>query len=160
MIAMYSQSWIDTYVSPADGVSREWVEQRVAARSRPERVERVAREVAIRDPASGADYVAVADGRIVGMCRPHRDLQGRHHVGALYVDRTWHGTGVGSALMEKILEFAGPGRPIELQVATYNRRARAFYRKWGITEQPGTETLYHGVIPEITIIRPPEAGTP
>ena len=159
MVAMYSQAWIDTYVSPDHGVSREWVEQRVAPRSRPENLERLARIIADQDPASGANYVAEAAGRIVGMCRPYRDSQGDYHVGALYVDRAWHGTGVGSALMDKIIQFAGSGQPIRLEVAIHNHRARAFYRKWGFTEQAGTESLYAGMIAEITMIRSPTGGT-
>ena len=159
MVAMYSQSWIDTYVSPEHGVLREWVEERVAPRSRPENLGRLARTVAYQDPEAGVDYVAVAEGRIVGMCRPYRDPEGGYHVGALYVDKAWHGTGVGSALMQKVIEFADPRKPIQLQVATFNHRARAFYRKWGFVEEPGTESLYDGVIVEITMIRPPGGGT-
>jgi ribosomal protein S18 acetylase RimI-like enzyme len=160
MVEMYSQSWLDTYVSPDHGVPREWVEQRVALRSTPQNLERLASVITGQDPASGANYVAVANGRIIGMCRPYRDAQGGYHVGAIYVDKAWHGTPVGSALMEKILAFVGPARSIELQVATYNQRARAFYRKWGFVEEPGTETLYDGVITETTMIRPPASRTP
>jgi ribosomal protein S18 acetylase RimI-like enzyme len=160
MVAMYSQAWIDTYVSPEHGVQAEWVLERVAPRSMPENLERLARIVAEQNPETGANWVAVAGGRIVGMCRPYRDADGRVHVGALYVDRAWHGSGVASALMERIIEFAGAGQPIQLQVAVYNHRARAFYRKWDFADESGTESLYDGVIEEITMIRPggaPEA---
>lgn len=160
MVAMYSQAWIDTYVSPEHGVQAEWVLERVATRSMPENLERLAHIVAEQNPETGANWVAVAGGRIVGMCRPYRDADGRVHVGALYVDRAWHGSGVASALMERIIEFAGAGQPIQLQVAVYNHRARAFYRKWDFADESGTESLYDGVIEEITMIRPggaPEA---
>ncbi len=59
----------------------------------------------------------------------------------------------GSALMQKVIEFAGPQHPVQLQVATYNHRARAFCRKWGFIEQPGSESLHDGVITEVTMIR-------
>ena len=36
MVRMYSQSWIDTYTNPDKGITREWVEARVAPRSTPQ----------------------------------------------------------------------------------------------------------------------------
>jgi len=154
MVQMYSQSWIDTYTNPDHGVTREWLETKVAPRATPENLERLAKLIADTDPARGANLVAISDGAVIGMCRPYRDSNGRCHVGAIYVDKTWHGKGVGDALMERILEWAGPRQDVELQVATYNERARRFYAKWGFIEKPGSATRYEGVIEEVTMVRP------
>ena len=84
-----SQSWIDTYSNPNKGVTREWVEAKVAPRSTPENMERLARLIADTDPVRGANYVAVSDGAVIGMC-PYCDRTGRCNVGAIMWTR--HGT--------------------------------------------------------------------
>ena len=154
MVRMYSQSWIDTYTNRDKGVTQEWVEAKVAPRSTPENLERLARLITDTDPLRGANYVAVSDGAVIGMCRPYSDRNGRCHVGAIYVDKAWHGKGVGAALMERILDWVGPERDVELQVATYNERARRFYKMWGFVENHGSEALYDDLIEEVTMIRP------
>jgi len=111
-------------------------------------LERLARLIADTDPVLGANWVAVSDDAVIGMCRPYCDRTGRCHVGAIYVDKAWHGKGVGAALMERILEWVGPRRDVELHVATYNERARRFYTMWGFVEQPGSASLYEGLIEE------------
>lgn len=47
-------------------------------------------------------------------------------MGSLYVDKAWHGQGVGGALMQKVIEWADPEEPVELGVVIYNERAKAF----------------------------------
>ena len=134
-----SQSWIDTYSNPNKGVTREWVEAKVAPRSTPENMERLARLIADTDPVRGANYVAVSDGAVIGMCRTA--IATAAATSAISVDKAWHGKGVGAALMERILDWVGPGRDVELHMATYNERARRFYTMWGFVEQPGSEAL-------------------
>lgn len=161
MVRMYSQSWIDTYTNPAHGVTREWVEARVEPRSRPENLERLRQLVESADPARARNVVAVSvTGEVIGMARPYRDDEGRVRVGALYVDRARHGQGVGAALMQRIIDWAGPHEEIELHVAIYNDRARSFYRKWGFLDEPDSETVYGGVIKEVCMIRPADGTAP
>jgi hypothetical protein len=52
------------------------------------------------------------------------------------------------------LDWVGPGRDVELQVATYNERARHIYYMRGFVQQPSSEALYDGLIDEVTIVRP------
>jgi GNAT superfamily N-acetyltransferase len=87
------------------------------------------------------------------MTTPYYDNHGIQHVGSLYVDKNWHGKGVGAALMQKVIEWFDPTKPIELGVAVYNERAKAFYRKWGFEEIPGSESLFADKIPEIRMVR-------
>ena len=87
--------------------------------------------------------------RHVSVLRSHRPLQRRRD----YVDKAWHGKGVGAALMERILDWVGPGRDVELHVATYNERARRFYKRWGFVETPGSEALSDGLIEGVTMVR-------
>jgi diamine N-acetyltransferase len=54
----------------------------------------------------------------------------------LYVDREWHGRGIGERLMQACLEEAERRRfrTLWLGVWEHNGRARAFYRKWQFEE--------------------------
>lgn len=89
----------------------------------------------------------------VEQATPYRDENGTQQVGSMYVDKNWHGKGVGGALMQRIIEWADPAKPIELGVVAYNERAKAFYRKWGFEEIPGSETLFDSKIPEVKMVR-------
>ena len=61
---------------------------------------------------------------------------------SLYVDKNWHGTGMASELMQRVVDWFDDTKPIELGVVAYNERAKAFYKKWGFEEIPNTETLF------------------
>lgn len=50
---------------------------------------------------------------------------------SIYVDRSVYGTGVGGQLLEAALEMM-PQREVRLWVLEENRRARAFYEKYGL----------------------------
>jgi diamine N-acetyltransferase len=57
-------------------------------------------------------------------------------IGRLYAAKRWIGTGVGAALMQRCLDEAvARGRDtIWLGVWEHNRRAIAFYERWGFTD--------------------------
>lgn len=148
---MRLQSWLDTYVNEEIGVTREWIEARnerqMSDEVRARRLER------LNDP-NGVGWVALdGEGNVIGATTPYVDEEGRQHVGSLYVDKDWHGGGVGAALMQKVIDWFDSSKPIELGVVAYNERAKAFYRKWGFVEVQGSEKLFADVIPEITMIR-------
>jgi ribosomal protein S18 acetylase RimI-like enzyme len=105
--------------------------------------------------------LAEAHGAVVGFA-----MAGRPHVGAhvahppvrdlelysLYVLAAWHGTGVGTALLEAAVP---PGTPAELWVAERNPRARAFYRRHGF-DADGTREASDprfGGLAEIRMVR-------
>lgn len=144
-------SWLDTYVNDELGITREWIQERnknqMSDDIRAKRLERFG------DP-NCAGWVALdKDNNVIGMTTPYIDDEGRQHVGSLYVDKAWHGKGVGGALMQKVIDWCDPAKPIELGVAAYNERAKAFYRKWGFVEVPGSEQLFDNKIPEVKMIR-------
>jgi GNAT superfamily N-acetyltransferase len=69
-------------------------------------------------------YVAVEDGRILGLAGFYRPQTFLH---SLYVDA--RGRGVGKALLDHVLGVADG--PLSLKVQAPNRRAQAFYRREG-----------------------------
>lgn len=54
----------------------------------------------------------------------------------LYVERQWHGTGVGDRLMSWALETAAVecAREVHLTVFDHNERAKRFYARYGFEE--------------------------
>lgn len=144
------QSWVDTYVNKEAGVTREWIEARNEKQRSPEAMTRRIKQM----EEFGAGWVAKIDGQVIGSTTPYKDQYGIQHVGSLYVAKEFHGNGAGAALMQKILEWSDSTQPIVLSVASYNDRAKAFYKRWGFIEIPGSEGLFDNVIPEVDMVRP------
>ncbi|MEO8691817.1 MAG: GNAT family N-acetyltransferase [Candidatus Saccharimonas sp.] len=148
---MRLQSWLDTYPNDSHGVSREWIEAHNEGQRSDEkhrlRLERFAL------PNTKGWVARDLGGKIIGATNPYTDDNGVQHVGSLYVDKDFHGRGVGSALMKKVVEYFNSTKPIELSVASYNDRAQAFYRKWGFEEIPDSESMFADMIPEIKMLR-------
>jgi ribosomal protein S18 acetylase RimI-like enzyme len=153
LLEMHAQSWKDTYPNKEAGVTREWVEERAKKWFTPENIEN--RKKRLEEAKTNPDiqtWVAKDEGdRIVGMASPRRDEHGQH-VGSIYVDKEYHGKGIAQRLMDKIIEWSDPNQPIDLEVASYNERAKAFYRKYGFKET-GEKTHFAEVIPVVTMVR-------
>lgn len=148
---MWQQSWRDTYPNEAAGVSAEWVEQNIAKASTPEKIEQRRRRI-----AESEFYVAKdAAGKVIGLTTPWADDDGTQHVGSLYVDKQYHGSGVADQLMQKNIDVHDDSLPIVLEVASYSERAKAFYRRWGF-EETGETSKFKDVIPEIRMKRKPQ----
>lgn len=126
---MRLQSWLDTYVNDELGVTHTWIEARnklqMSDAHRQRRLE------LLKNPRSQNWIAKDSAGKVIGMTMPYTDTAGIQHVGALYVEKSWHGKGVSRQLMQKVIDFFDPSKPIELTVVAYNGRAKAFYRKWG-----------------------------
>lgn len=75
--------------------------------------------------------LAVAGDEVVGFASAgparHADPPVETELYALYVRAAWHGTGIGQALLDRILA----DRPAYLWVLEDNRRAQAFYTRNG-----------------------------
>ena len=78
----------------------------------------------IRAAADEEVYVAIDEGRLVGLAAFHRAQDFLH---SLYV--TDRGHGVGKALLERVFQEAGGRLVLKVQVA--NLRAQAFYAREG-----------------------------
>lgn len=148
---MRRQSWLDTYVNDEAGVTREWIEARNAAKStfaaREERREQIR-------AGNVHGWVAMNEqGEVIGVTHPWIDDEGRQRLGSLYVDKRYHGLGIAGELMQRAINWFDTSKPIELGVVAYNKRAKAFYGKWGFQEVPGSEDLFDGVIPEVKMVR-------
>lgn len=148
---MRLQSWLDTYVNDDAGVTREWIEKRNKGQMSPDKMEE--RRTRLATSKIKAWVAKDSKGNIIGATNPYIDSDGNQRVGSLYVDRRYLGRGVGSALMQKVIDGHDPTKPILLGVVSYNERAKVFYRKWDFEEIPDSETMFASKIPEIMMIR-------
>ena len=149
------ESHLDTYVNEELGVTREWLQERNKRYQTTEHIH-AWREVSQAGRANGMSAAWVArsvDGTIVGFATPFIQPDGTRRVGSIYVAKTWQGKGVGNALMQRVIDWHGTSEPITIHVVAYNERAKAFYRKWGFVEVPGSEQLFDNKIPEVKMIR-------
>jgi len=145
------ESWIDTYVNDELGITRRWIEVHNQDQNTVESNER--RKIRLTHPNHAAWVAKDSSLKIIGLTTPFMDDEGVQHVGSLYVDKNWLGKGVGSALMQKVIDWSNTTKPIELHVVAYNERAIAFYQKWGFEMQAHYYELFDDKIPEIMMIR-------
>ncbi len=82
------------------------------------------------------DFVAVADGAIVGNIHVDRNRHGFGEIG-MAVAKEWRGRGIGAALLACAIDWArGEGvHKLCLQVFPHNEAAIALYRKFGFIEE-------------------------
>ncbi|MFI5201684.1 MAG: GNAT family N-acetyltransferase [Candidatus Kapaibacterium sp.] len=102
----------------------------------PEGQEMISRDIHFQN-----GFVAEQDGRIVGFILFYSD-QGIAHIGWMGIDRMMHRQGIGTALLERMLEELRAANALEVRVSTLGdsveyepyERTRAFYLKHGFIE--------------------------
>lgn len=154
VIKMQAESWLDTYPDDRAGVSRSWVEERVRSWLTLDNIKKRQERLGVINGDRHSLYkIAVAhDGSILGVLFVRRQ-DGKQHLGMLYVDKKYHGKGIAQDLMKAFLEWEDTQLSTDLEVATYNKRAIAFYKKYDFHEVVGSEHFFAEIIPVITMVR-------
>ena len=139
---VHNQSWLETYPNEELGITEDFIDNWTSGRLTEDGLKR--REAAIQSSRDSSTYfLRVARneaGKIVGFV-DGRIKDGEWWLDGLYTLKNTHGTDLGKLLLGAYLTWA-EGHDILLTVATYNERAKAFYRKIGFIEKPGTERTF------------------
>lgn len=153
---MHAKSWLETYPDEENGVSEDWVRERVSAWTTPDGIQK-SREH-FKDIFGNPDHfyrIAEKDGEIVGLVHGSQS-DGLQNLEALYVDKSEHGKGLAQDLMGLVDEWFDDTLPVKLGVASYNDRAIRFYEKYGFKIIPDSKSMYADKIPIVDMIRPGE----
>ena len=151
--SMQQASWRATYPNEAEGVSKDWVYARTAEWLAPDRIAESTKrlERVLADP--NAFYrVAELNGEVVGFVHASTSLDKSKYLEAIYTSPATFGRGIGTQLMDPVIEWAGESDFI-LEVVAYNARALKFYEKYGFSKIKGSDHLYADTMPTIFMKR-------
>lgn len=148
---MHAQSWRATYPDTTAGVSRRKINRITSKWLTPTALaESKVYLGRVFDDPDQFYRVALLDGAVVGFI--HCITQGGvPHLAGLYTAQEVHGSGLADQLMATAQEYLAAA-PADLEVASYNARAIAFYRRHGFAVVPGSDSDMLG-IPIITMSR-------
>lgn len=151
---VHNQSWLETYPNDEFGISRDYIENRVSSRLSEEGLKRrkSAIQLSYDTPTYFLRIARDKSGRIVGFIDGNLK-DGEYWLDGLYTLGDTFGTGLGKLLWEAYLPWTD-NNDVLLTVASYNERAKVFYKKLGFTEKAGTERTFDDTpIPVIDMIR-------
>lgn len=149
------KTWQVIYPNEEAGVTREWIDQRVEASLQPEAIE-LGKQFIEKNANSTRMISRVAlseKGEVIGTAHGFIDDATDQYLGSLYVTEEYQGSGVADKLIAEIIAWSNPEEPLLVEVASYNERAKAFYRKWGFIETGRPIEPFVNVIPQIEMIR-------
>lgn len=158
LATMHNKSWVDTYPNDDAGVSLEYIKELISTRLSEESLDRRRSNIA-RSKDDTAYFLRIAknkSGDIVGFIDGFFEND-TYELAGLYTDKKTHGSGLAMQLWHSYKQWMNPAKTVWLTVATYNEKAKAFYRKVGFKELPHTKRLYKKTrIPVIDMERIPE----
>lgn len=150
---MHATSWLAAYPNDAAGVTEEWVRNRVTQWLTPEGIEKSKNH--FREILDNPDHfyrIAVEGSEVVGLVHASR-VDGNQYLEALYIDQAYYGSGLASQMIGEAGEWLDPQQPVSLEVAIYNQRAQAFYKKYGFEAVENSGRKFAGMIPIIMMER-------
>jgi len=149
------ETWLATYPNKNYGITRECIEERFKNRRESNWI-RKRKEYVTHLPTYECYFVALIDGKIIGVCRAEAGHTS-NWLRALYVLPSCQRQGIGKALWLRAKQFLDPGKVTRVLVASYNEQAIRFYHKQGFIESSRFAEAFKiktGVeIPQIELIR-------
>jgi ribosomal protein S18 acetylase RimI-like enzyme len=159
---LYKTTWLATYPNQEHGITLADIQENTKNISTPEDVKKFSNYLLTLEQESNRFFRVAKEGdRVVGVCGA-RDKGSLVHLGSLYILPDSQGKGIGSMLMQELLEWTGPDKTLTLHVATYNKTALSFYEKWGFedTGKRLTEDRFRmasgNSLPELEMVRKAE----
>lgn len=131
------RAWLEAYPNAELGITVDDVRlmaQGPKGEYVPRRIAYLKEQFAKEDGTGETTFVAKVDGKVVGFIDPRIDEQNRRRVGAIYVAPEAQGKGVGSKLMNQVLDWFGRDQDIYLEVVSYNTNAINFYEHFGFVQ--------------------------
>lgn len=137
-ISIQQETWLTSYTQPEyGGISRDDVLQKNLLRQ--ERIDEMAERLVRGD---GHCVAARVGDQIVGFAEGKKGEEANIGVN-LQILPEFQGKGIGTELMKRLLNWLGDEKPITLNVAEPNVRARRLYERFGFVKNPNpTKTRF------------------
>lgn len=150
---MHAQSWRDTYQNDDIGVTKEWLEEETDSWLTDNALEKSCEKLGacFTDPTQFY-RVVLRDEEVVGLLHLYTNEDGSKHLWGLYTAKNTYGSGLAQELMRLADEWID-GSEVDLEVVSYNERAKVFYRKYGFVELPGVVNSFKNIIPAVRMTR-------
>lgn len=156
IVRIMKDTWRSIYASPKNGVSQAWLDK-TAKSFRPEYVVKK-----LEDNKDNPTHLFIVarnrSGKMIGFLQGIKKPR-FNELRSIYLDVIDIGNGTGGKLMEYFLNWSDTDNPSQLEVASYNERAKGFYEHFGFTVTNEQIDKFLGVMPQTRMIRPPQNNT-
>ncbi len=152
---MHAKSWRDSYANESEGVSQEWLSQETATWLTSEALagskEHFSKALADENQLI---KIAVVGNEVVGFIHASKH-ETHNELDALYVDSSYHGSGLAQQLVSEAFLWFDANKPVKLDVVVYNARAIRFYKKLGFQIVERSNRLFKDIIPVVGMVKNP-----
>ena len=133
IINIEEKTWISTYADDGVGISKKDITERFSDSFKTKRTAEIKAEMA----DNGHSYrVLIRNGEVIGYTHLLREADFNDFV-EIYIMEDYQGQGYGSMMFKDGLKWLKQnGKPIQLEVATYNSTAKKIYEHYGFKEDP------------------------
>jgi ribosomal protein S18 acetylase RimI-like enzyme len=156
IVRISKDTWKSIYASPENGVTQVWVNAIAESFNADYIVEK------LENNQNNSDHIFIVakggNGKILGYLQGIKKPE-YNELRSIYLDVKDIGSGTGGRLMEYFLNWADSSKPSQLEVASYNERAKGFYEHFGFTVTNEQIEKFLGVMPQTRMIRPPQNNT-
>ena len=156
IVRISKDTWRSIYASPENGVTQDWVNAIAESYNADYIVEKLEKN------QNNSDHIFIVakggNGKILGYLQGIKKPE-YNELRSIYLVVEDIGRGTGGQLMEYFLNWADSSKPSQLEVASYNERAKGFYEHFGFRETNEQIEKLLGVMPQTRMIRPPQNNT-
>lgn len=152
-------TWLDTYPNKQAGITSTDIEAVFEKDSTPEGKKKMEERKERYKKPNIKIWVAKRNKEIIGFCFVVKDKK-QNRVCAIYVLPEYQRRSIGQALIEKAFDWLGKTKDIFVNVASYNKKAIGFYKKFGFIETGKSGILDEAArlpfgksIPEIEMVK-------
>jgi len=142
-----AENWREVYPNEALGVTKEWVDRVATLREGAEKNKQRAEQITDSLHPDSLHFWKVArlpNRQIIGFIQG-RKKDGVQELHGLHIIRQYRGNGIGQDLMDALLKWFDPAKPIIVDVASFNNKAIQFYAKNGF--KPTGHTYHYELLP-------------
>jgi ribosomal protein S18 acetylase RimI-like enzyme len=151
--AVQARIWLDTYPNKTAGIQEKWIKKITDEWLTPDALkgsEKFLKPILISP--NHFHRIVKAEGSICGFV--HASKAGaKQTLDAIYIDKKYQGSGIAQDMMDEAMNWLDKTKDITLEVADYNDRAIAFYKKYGFKIVKSSRHVFADKIPTVNMVR-------